>query len=506
MTDFAQLVLSAESTGLKSGEQALIRLASTAERTENRAGKAMTGLSKATEQVGKQSIFATQQLRMSAMQLSQVAQQASATGNVMQALAIQLPDLALGFGPIGIAAGAAAGAILSYFATYDQGEDASKVLRDQENLIRQVADRWGDAVPALRAYADELERASQAADLAEGLGILKERDLSEVRAAVDDVQVSIAALVRDLEMAGEETGSIIDLQDALNGFSESAQDGEVSASEVEKVTQALASAINGSGIPALAEFAASFSVLSNSALDAAQKVESAMFAAQMAQSRINDPSTWRSFGQRGQSADSTIQGGGFVLPDIGPTPDGRGTPELSGYPYEKIGGRGRGRKSGGGKSDASLYDDIIKAAERRIATLDSERDAVGLLEEEQDVLRNTTELYNEAQQKGLTLSDSQMERLENLSETMARVSEETRLAKEQLKFFDDIEDDLKEGLIDSIVEGKKLSDTFKDIGKSIAKAALEAAFFGSGPFAAGTGSGGGNFHGGIFTTNLRRSR
>jgi hypothetical protein len=50
--------------------------------------------------------FASGGLRQMSMQFSQVAQQGAVTGNYLQALAIQAPDLALGFGAIGIAAGA----------------------------------------------------------------------------------------------------------------------------------------------------------------------------------------------------------------------------------------------------------------------------------------------------------------------------------------------------------------------------------------------------------------
>ena len=50
-------------------------------------------------------------IRQASMQLSQVAQQGSVTGNYMQALAIQLPDLASGFGTVGILAGALAGTL-----------------------------------------------------------------------------------------------------------------------------------------------------------------------------------------------------------------------------------------------------------------------------------------------------------------------------------------------------------------------------------------------------------
>ena len=52
------------------------------------------------------------QSRMMGMQLSQVAQQTMVTGNFMQALAVQLPDLGLGFGVVGMAAGVIAGIAL----------------------------------------------------------------------------------------------------------------------------------------------------------------------------------------------------------------------------------------------------------------------------------------------------------------------------------------------------------------------------------------------------------
>ena len=66
-------------------------------------------------------------MRQASMQLSQVAQQGSVTGNYLQALAIQLPDLALGFGTVGIIAGALAGTVgiglLNAFTGADESID-----------------------------------------------------------------------------------------------------------------------------------------------------------------------------------------------------------------------------------------------------------------------------------------------------------------------------------------------------------------------------------------------
>jgi len=68
------------------------------------------------------------------MQLSQVAQQGALTGNYMQALAIQAPDLGLAFGAIGTAAGVAAMALLPMISNlFDAGsalDDVSEGLDD----------------------------------------------------------------------------------------------------------------------------------------------------------------------------------------------------------------------------------------------------------------------------------------------------------------------------------------------------------------------------------------
>ena len=68
------------------------------------AGKATSAATPKMQGFGHQS-------RMVSMQLSQVAQQGSVTGNYLQALAIQLPDLMLGFGAVGILIGAVAGSL-----------------------------------------------------------------------------------------------------------------------------------------------------------------------------------------------------------------------------------------------------------------------------------------------------------------------------------------------------------------------------------------------------------
>jgi len=496
LTDFATLVLAADSRSLLTGEQALQKIAATAEQTESRTTKATSSLSKGYQEVGRQSVFASQQMRMSAMQLSQVAQQASVTGNWLQALAIQLPDLALGFGPIGIAAGAAAGAILAYWSTYDIGQNANDILRDQELLIGRVAERWGEAYPAIQKYNDELDRAREQSELISAIDIIKADQLKDVGATIEELRINLADFESMLQAGGEEPELIIAFRDAVESAIEKLEQGEDATGDLQRATGILSSDIQNTANPAIGSMITMLGQLALASQQTAIAVANVVNSAASIQSQLQNTIQGSSF----KDADGKIRSPSNFTPLDPATPESRGTPELSGFPWEKFGassrgGGAKGRK--GGKSEAENYDSIVEAANRRIASLKAEYEAIGMTEEAAEKLRQETDLFNDAQQKGITLTDAQRANLSTLAETMANVEQQTKAAKEQQDFFSDVAEDVKSGFIDSIVEGEKLSDTFKDIGKSIAKAALEAALFGSGPFAGGAGGGGG-YLGGIF--------
>ncbi|RVH42717.1 phage tail length tape measure family protein, partial [Sinorhizobium meliloti] len=80
----------------------------------------------------------------------------------------------------------------------------------------------------------------------------------------------------------------------------------------------------------------------------------------------------------------------------------------------------------GGKSEQEKYSDIIAGAERQIAALEAERDAIGLTEQAAAALRYETQLLNEAQQRGISLTDAQKSELSSLAQVMASIEEETR--------------------------------------------------------------------------------
>ncbi|MDP1575558.1 MAG: hypothetical protein Q8L76_02180 [Cypionkella sp.] len=86
----------------------------------------------AADDVGKKSGFAAGGgMRMLGQQLSQVAQQGAVTGNYLGALAVQLPDIALGFGSVAIAASIVATiAIPAIMSAMGQGKSAAELAAD----------------------------------------------------------------------------------------------------------------------------------------------------------------------------------------------------------------------------------------------------------------------------------------------------------------------------------------------------------------------------------------
>lgn len=140
-----------------------------------------------------------QQSRMMAMQLSQVAQQASATGNFVQALAIQLPDMAMGFGAVGIAAGVLASVTLPLLAGMFGGtsEEAARAA-EAANRLKEA---WGELAQAGANAQLEIDKLKFGVDEAYQVEILREqvRLRAEINAKVQEGQTYLATTTDSLD-------------------------------------------------------------------------------------------------------------------------------------------------------------------------------------------------------------------------------------------------------------------------------------------------------------------
>lgn len=146
--------------GIKVTSETAVKAASDLDKMTVSAGRADVAVDRvgvASGKMAKGMGAGAHQSKMVAMQLSQVAQQSMATGNFVQALAIQLPDMALGFGTIGIAAGVLAGValplIVSMFgSTSSSAAETAKTLE----ALAEKTQIYATAAAAARAPTAEL--------------------------------------------------------------------------------------------------------------------------------------------------------------------------------------------------------------------------------------------------------------------------------------------------------------------------------------------------------------
>lgn len=174
MTELAALGLSADSSGVVKATGDLDKLSGAAGRAEMAAEELAIGAKKAdvalrvvgddaratTGSLDRMSLSArgtaagsltrlTAAARPVSMQLSQVAQQTMATGNAVQALAIQLPDIGLAFGTIGTVVGVLAGIGLPILISALGGSN------EKAEALDKTIDNLAGSVGSLRSALDD---------------------------------------------------------------------------------------------------------------------------------------------------------------------------------------------------------------------------------------------------------------------------------------------------------------------------------------------------------------
>lgn len=178
---------------------------------------------------------------------------------------------------------------------------------------------------------------------------------------------------------------------------------------------------------------------------------------------------------------------------------------MSGVNKELAAGSGDKKKKGG-KSEAEKYSDIVDRANRHIASLKAEQEAIGMTEEAAAALRYETDLLNQAQQRGINLSASQKVELSGLAQAMASIEVATEKMRDALDFAKDATNgflsDFRQGLANGEGVWKSFGNAAMNVlNKIIDKIQTEfvdALFSANSILGGGGGKGGGGLFGGLF--------
>jgi hypothetical protein len=131
-------------------------------------------------------------------QLSAVFGQAGAAGSVA-ALRGAFVSLVSPVSLVTIGLTAAAAAAIGYFAEWaGSSADSEKALKEQAQLIDKVADKWGEALPALKAYNDEQQKLKDLADVSKSGEAAAQRQFDPLRESIEKIRPEVVGLIADM--------------------------------------------------------------------------------------------------------------------------------------------------------------------------------------------------------------------------------------------------------------------------------------------------------------------
>ncbi|RVO10983.1 phage tail length tape measure family protein [Sinorhizobium meliloti] len=332
---------------------------------------------------------------------------------------------------IGLVAGGAAA--IQYFSSLELGGAKSEAtLKKEAELVQAVVSKWGEALPALKAYNDERQRAADAKETAEALDVGKSGQWDELRKQLGDVDTQIGDIVSRISQMGEDASEIIKLQATFSELTKGIDEGKASVDLAKRAHKELAEIVKNNASPELQAYLEIFEKLIpviDAASRGAQKFD--RDAAIALTSRHPSRGT---YGGVERSADGPIQGGGFRLPESGPVPERRPHIELDGLPGEQ---KDNKKAETAAQRAANAYRDLIKSADDRIAQLQLETELTGEYGVQTDAARFRLELLQEAEDKGRSLSAEQRAEIEKRVELYSKYSQALAQAKLQQDLLDD---------------------------------------------------------------------
>lgn len=299
---------------------------------------------------------------------------------------------------------------------------------------------------------------------------------------------------RTLELLNSTDGtdeSVIRLSVAYEDLQEKIRDGTATVEDFQRVQQAATEVAATKGFQDIAGFASAFDGLT-------AKVMQSLGAIQQLQTALNgqalmlDPRTWRSAGLSGQDADGPIQGNGFILPEIGPVPGSRGTPELSGFPWENFNKRDRSseRAAKAYERERQSVADLIKELEeelslvgqsetaKRSAAAIRQAGATATEDEKKAIADLITQIDAEQEAR-----DRQIDTMDQYKDSVGSVLDDVRSAMDDGKITWDEWADIALNALDKVIS--RIQDDLLDAIFSVKNAS--------------GGSGGGGFLGSLFS-------
>ncbi|RVH74281.1 tail length tape measure protein [Sinorhizobium meliloti] len=336
-----------------------------------------------------------------------------------------------------IAAGAAA---IQYFSSLELGGAKSEeTLKKEAELVQAVVAKWGDALPALKAYNDERQRAADNKDRQAAADIGADAQWEALRKSLGDVDSEIGDIVTRLSQMGEDTDKITSLQRAFNELTAGIEDGNATSDMAKKVQQELAAVIKDNATPELQKYLEIFDrlvpAIDKAASSASKfKSEAAQAASASRGFRVNSPEQDAYFEYLDEQRRKANENPTVI------NPDGRRVAvPIPGTKPIQLGDEPADTKKAetAAQRAANAYRDLVKSADDRIAQLQLETELTGEYGVQTDAARFRLELLQQAEDKGRSLSAEQRAEIEKKVELYSKYSQALAQAKLHQDLLDD---------------------------------------------------------------------
>ncbi len=433
-------------------------------------------------------------------QISQIFSQTGGTiksfGSLLAGAAMSAlnPFSLLTFAVIGLG-----GTAIQYFADLIGGSaDANKAIEEQRKLVEGVAKAWGEAVPALQAYVDELARAKDIGELNQVTEQRKTQVWDDIRAQLVDFNDEYGRTISLLVNTEFDNKAVQDLGQAYDELKEKIENGTATTEDFQRVAQ-MTDAAAASGIGGLDEFAGAFAGLSQFIMNATQNL--AAWQKQAAGAIMTKYPSQGTYSGVDRSPDGRMGGTGTVLPETGPVPGDK--PSTEG---QYAGGTWKKPKSGGGsKRGANSYKDEVAGIKERTAALRESTAAQAsvnpLISDYGFALEKAKaeqKLLADAQRAGMAITPALKEQISALAEGYATASADAKKLSESQKDIQknaqewaSLEKDVFKGFISDLKDGKSgaeaLSNALNKVADKLLDMAVDGLFSTKGGATGGSG-------------------
>lgn len=347
---------------------------------------------------------------------------------------------------------AASAAAIQYFSNVDWGGGKSEeTLKKEAELIAAVTQKWGESLPALKAYNDERQRLAENADIKEAASSSADAQWTDLRKQIDDINIGFTDMASRLAQMGADSGQVGDLQRAFDELASGIEKGSASSAQAKKVQDELLKLVKETGNPEIEAFAKTFDALGVAIDNASGKASKFKTEAAVLVDLV------KQLGPLGQLS-PIISGDGRFMTDANeiqtyranqerlrrenenPTvinPDGRrvGVPVPGEKPI-RLGDEPNKKAETAAQRAANAYRDLLKSADDRIAQLRLETELTGQYGTATEAARFRLELLQQAEDKGRSLSQEQRAQIEEKVAAYEKYAQALSEAKLQQDLLD----------------------------------------------------------------------